>query len=108
MVAQGGSHPGHFVTLVLQVLTLFHAVARVDKACQKQGVTLRSLCKPCNMEGHNYWLMCVACLPYLRSQVHLHALSPVCSPELKLILLCEAPVVRCLQEKPSPLLSALV
>jgi len=79
-VAQGGSRKAVFVALILQVLTLFHAVDRIDKACQKQGVILRSMCKPCNMEQHKHWLMWVACLPYVRRQIHLHALSPACSP----------------------------
>ncbi len=81
VVAQGGSRKGHSVALILQVLTLFHAVDRVDKACQVQGVILQSLCKPCNIEQHKHWLMCVACMPFAQansSSCFVSCLCPVC------------------------------
>jgi cytochrome b561 len=107
LVAQGDSHQGHFVALTLQILTLFHAKNRVDKDCQTQGVIMRSLRKPCNATQYKHWLMCVACLPYLQANSPSRFVS--CLPfKLEFNLRCEAPAIRCLQEKPSALLLALV
>ena len=107
LVAQGASHQGHFCCDFASLDTMIVSCYRVDKTCRKQGVILRSLVYA---EQHKHWLLrglpalsvqanspsrfvsCVSCLPF----------------KLEIILLCEAPAVRCLQEKPSALLLALV
>ena len=96
-----------FLALTLQVLTLFYSVNRVDKVCHKQGVILQTSCKPCNAShalrnSTNFGpRVLLACLPCLRKQIHLRAVS--CLPfKLGFFLLlwlaasCEALAVRTL------------